>query len=84
MPQEECNHCQESESINQSIKDLDQRIQSENSEIKNSLHFDKKSSAKIRKKCGQIIELLQRERERERERAKLLQLESSCSCSEIS
>ena len=67
MPQTECNHCQESESINQSIKDLDQRIQSENSEIKNSLHFDKKSSATIRKKCGQIIELLQRERERERE-----------------
>ena len=84
MPQEECHHCQESKSINQSIKDLEQRIKSENSEIKNSLHFDKKSSAKIRKKCEQIIKLLQRERERERERAKLLQLESSCSCSEIS
>ena len=65
MPQTKCSHCQESKSINQSIKNLDQRIKSENSEIKNSLHFDRKSSAKIRKKCEQIIKLLQRERERE-------------------
>ena len=65
MPHTKCSHCQELKSINQSIKHLDQRIQSENSEIRDSLHFDKKSSAKIRKKCGQIIELLERERERE-------------------
>src|SRR6185312_4988295 len=74
MPQEECHHCQESESINQSIKDLDQRIKSENSEIKDSLYFDKKSSAKIRKKCEQIIKLLQREREQNYFNSKVLAL----------